>query len=244
MIERTDFLGYPVDNVTLEEVIDFAENAVRMDGKHFIGVQNANKMYLSEKYPSLRSGLARASIILPENSVFMGSKLLGKPFKQRNIGGIKTMENLLQLADERSYSVYLLGAKQANLNILISRLREQYTGLHISGYHHGYFDEKEIPGILKEISDIRPNLLFVGMGSPRQEFFILENFEGLTANIMLGVGGSFNVLAGLEPEAPGWTKYGLEWLYRSMFDPKKLFRYLKINSFFIYKLLTYRPSPQ
>jgi N-acetylglucosaminyldiphosphoundecaprenol N-acetyl-beta-D-mannosaminyltransferase len=244
MIERTDFLGYPVDNVTLDEVLTFADEAVRTGAKHFIGVQNANKMYLSEKHPSLRSGLAGASIILPENAIYMGRKLLGKPLKQRDIGGITIMRKLLQLADERSYSVYLLGAKETNLNILVSRLREQYKGLRISGCNDGYFHEKDIASVVKQISEQRPNMLFVGLGSPRQEFFILDNFEALKANIMLGVGGSFNVLAGLEPEAPRWTKYGLEWAFRSVHDPKKFFRYLKINSFFLYKLFMHCTSPR
>jgi N-acetylglucosaminyldiphosphoundecaprenol N-acetyl-beta-D-mannosaminyltransferase len=239
MIERTEFLGYPVDNVTMDDILSFADEAVRGGEKHFIGVQNANKMYLSEKHKILRIGMTRASIILPENAVYMGRQLLGKPLKQRDIGGITIMERLLALAHERAYSVYLLGATQRNLESLIHALQKQYGGIHICGSRHGYFTAEEAPAIAREISRVKPNFLFIGLGSPKQELFILDNFEWLEANIMLGVGGSFNVLAGLEPVAPKWTKYGLEWLFRSLYDPKKFMRYIKINSFFIHKFITH-----
>jgi N-acetylglucosaminyldiphosphoundecaprenol N-acetyl-beta-D-mannosaminyltransferase len=239
MIERTDFLGYPVDNVTMDEVIAFADAAIQKGEKHIIGVQNANKMFLSDRHERLRAGLAGATIILPENAVNIGRQLLGKPLKQRDIGGIKIMEQLLRLAHDRKYSLYLLGATQQNLAALIDTLSRTYEDIHICGSRHGYFREEEALDIVHEISRLKPNILFVGMGSPKQELFITENYDRLSANIMLGVGGSFNVLAGLEPAAPKWTKYGLEWLFRSMHDPKKFARYVRINSFFIYKFVTH-----
>lgn len=238
-IERSDFIGYPIDNITLDEILHFAINAIEENTHHFIAVQNANKMFLSEKYPDLRKAIENASIILPENAINMGMRWLGKPLKQRDIGGIRVMEELLKLADNHSYSIYLLGAKKSNLEILVAHIKIKYPGIFISGFSDGYFHEQNENDIAKEISICKPNFLFVGMGSPKQELFIYNNFEKLNANISLGVGGSFNVIAGVEKNAPQWTKYGLEWLYRSFLDTSKFKRYIKINSFFIYKFIKF-----
>jgi N-acetylglucosaminyldiphosphoundecaprenol N-acetyl-beta-D-mannosaminyltransferase len=236
---RTQFIGFPVDNITLKEIITFVKETIVKNTRHYIGVQNANKMYLSEKFPDLKKAIEEASIILPENAINMGMRWLGKPLKQRNIGGVRVMEDLLQLADHNSYSIYLLGAKKSNLEILVAQIKNKYPGIEIMGFRDGYFDEQAEREIVNEISLYKPNFLFVGMGSPKQELFIYHNFEKLNANISLGVGGSFNVIAGLEKNAPKWTKYGMEWLYRSFLDTSKFKRYLIINSFFLYRFIKY-----
>ncbi len=96
--------------------------------------------------------------------------------------------------------------------------------------------------IINSINQVKPNILFVGLGSPKQELFIIRNMRQLIFNIAIGVGGSFNVIAGIEKPAPKWTKHGLEWLYRSFQDPKKFKRYIIINSFFIKELVKYKCS--
>jgi len=159
--------------------------------------------------------------------------------KERNIGGVIMMEELLLLANINSLSIYLLGAIKHNLDKLVLQIKGKYPNIIITGYRDGYFDKEDEKEIVNDISIKKPNFLFVGMGSPKQELFIYYNYEKLNANISLGVGGSFNVIAGLERPAPNWTKYGLEWLFRSLIDPIKFKRYLIINSFFIYRFTKY-----
>lgn len=236
---RTDFIGFPVDNISLPELLDFVNRAISEDSVHFIAVQNTNKMYLSARNPTLRAAIDASSVVLPENAINMGMRLLGRPLKQRNMGGVRIMEELLKLADKKHYSVYLLGALQRNLETLVERIKTEYPGIAIKGFRHGYFRLNEEASIAAEIGNLKPHFLFVGMGSPKQEMFITECSRLLRANICLGVGGSFNVLAGLEKPAPNWTKYGLEWLYRSILDPRKFKRYVIVNSFFMYRLLRY-----
>lgn len=238
-LTRVDFIGFPVDNVGLPELLDFVEQSIKEDSSHLIAVQNANKMYLSTKHPVLRGAINSASIILPENAINMGMRLLGKPLKQRNMGGVCVMEHLLKLANEKAYSIYLLGAMQNNLETLVDRIKADYPGIVVTGFRNGYFQQDQETTVASEIGKLKPNFLFVGMGSPKQELFMTAYSHMLSANIKLGVGGSFNVIAGLEKPAPYWTKYGLEWLYRSIHDPQKLKRYLRINSFFLYRLLRY-----
>lgn len=238
-ILRTNFIGYPVDSLTMDDIFFFTSEAIKSNTYHFIAVQNANKMYLSEKYPNMKDAISKASLILPENAINIGMRWLRKPLQQRNIGGLPVMEELLRYANEKFYSIYLLGTTKENIKILILKLSHTFPNINIKGYHHGYFSKQDELFIVEEIGRLQPNYLFVGMGSPKQEFFIANNFNKLKSNICLGVGGSFNVVAGLEKSAPRWTKYGLEWLHRSVHDPKKIIRYFKINSFFILQFIKY-----
>lgn len=238
-IIRTQFIGYPVDNVSSNEIISFVKESIENNTKNYIAVQNANKMYLSEKYPLIKEAIEKASIILPENAINIGMRWMGKPLKQRNIGGILMMEELLRFADKNSSSIYLLGATKNNLEMLVTQIKTKFPNIVILGFRDGHFNKYAEEEIVKDISMKKPNFLFVGMGSPKQELFIYTNFEKLNTNISLGVGGSFNVIAGLEKPAPKWTKYGLEWLYRSVADPIKFKRYFVINSFFVYRFTKY-----
>jgi len=236
---RTSFIGYPVDSVTSHEVLAFVEKAICYKECHFIGVQNANKMYLSDKYPEVKETLNRASVILPENSINLGMALLRKSLPERNVGGVVMMERLLSFAHQRKLSVYLLGATENNLNVLVKRITTEFPGICLLGYRNGFYQEEETERIVRTIAACSPNFLFVGMGSPKQEIFIGRNLHKLNANICMGVGGSFNVISGLEKPAPPWTKYGLEWLYRSLQDPQKFKRYIVVNTYFIYRCIQY-----
>lgn len=236
---RTNFIGYPVDNINLDELLDFVTQTVTAGAHHYLAVQNANKMYLSEKHAQVRRFIEQAKVILPENSINMGMRALRRPLKQRNMGGVHVMEALLELANAEHYSISLLGAQSHELKGLLQRIRRQYPHIAIKSCHNGYFDESEEKLIVEQIRASKPNVLFIGLGSPRQELFIDKYWQTLNANIIIGVGGSFKVLAGLEKPAPAWSKYGLEWLYRSWQDPKKLKRYFVINSFYLYKFTSY-----
>ncbi len=236
---RTEFIGYPVDNVSILDIENICLNCIKENSYNYIAVQNANKMYLSNKYSLLNEFMLNAKIILPENAVNIGMSWLKKPLKERNIGGIHVMENLLDLAEMSRSSVFFLGASQNNLEILINKIKIKYPNIIVKGYNNGYFSPDEEQEIVNTIGNLRPNYLFVGIGSPKQEFFIMKNLDNLKTNICIGVGGSFNVIAGLEKPAPKWTKYGLEWLFRSFQDPKKFKRYLIINTFFIFIFIKY-----
>jgi len=223
----------------LNEILDFAKLAIQEKTYHFIAVQNANKMFLSEQSPDLKKAIEKASIILPENAINIGMRWFGMPLKQRNLGGIHIMIELLELSNKGTHSIYLLGAEKSNLDKLVANIRVKYPNIIIRGYRDGFFTKHDEFSIVSEISSLNPNFLFVGLGSPKQELFIHKYFDKLNTNICLGVGGSFNVIAGLEKPAPSWTKYGFEWFYRSLQDPKKFKRYFIINSFFIFRIIKY-----
>ncbi len=228
-----------MDNLDVDDVIRFANSTIELHKRGFIAVQNANKMYLSDRIPYLRRAISEAALVLPENAINIGMFILGKPLKARNMGGVRIMEELLRAAESRGWRVYFVGATRQNLETMISQLAVRFRQLKITGYRDGYFQDEERDQIVDSIAATHSNLLFVGMGSPKQELFIVENLAKMNVNIAMGVGGSFNVFAGIERPAPGWTKYGLEWLFRSVQDPTKLKRYMIINSHFVYRFMRY-----
>lgn len=236
---RRDFLGYPVDALTANDFARIAEEVVRKNEYCFVGVQNANKMYLSRRNKELEDAISSAKVILPENAINLGMRFLGKPLPERNMGGVVMMERLLRLADSRLMTVFLVGATKDVLGGLAERIAVDFPGVRLLGAIDGYFGIEETESVVQKVSQASPNFLFVGMGSPKQELFIVRNLSRLKANLCMGVGGSFKVLAGLEKPAPRWTKYGMEWIYRSIQDPKKLKRYLVINSYFAYRFFRY-----
>lgn len=238
-IDRTDFLGYPVDSLDMRDAIAFVESAISRDTSCYIAVQNANKMYLADKHPRVANVISDAALILPENAINIGMSLLGRPLKARDVGGVRLMGALLNEANKHGWAVYFIGGTKENLDKMIARLKREFPRIAIAGNRDGYFSEGENESVVQGIAATGANLLFVGMGSPKQELFIANNLDGLNVNVAIGVGGSFNVFAGVEKPAPAWSKYGLEWLYRSFQDPKKFKRYVVVNSYFIYKLLRY-----
>jgi N-acetylglucosaminyldiphosphoundecaprenol N-acetyl-beta-D-mannosaminyltransferase len=156
--------------------------------------------------------------------------------------GISLFRRLLEVAPEKGWSVYLLGAKPEVVAALVERLRRERPGLRIAGHRHGFMSAEEESAVVAEIARARPDLLFVAMGSPRQEYW-LEQFGAATgARVTLGVGGSFDVLAGVKRDTPDWARgRGLEWLYRLWLDPRNLWkRYLITNSWFLWRVFSER----
>ena len=140
------------------------------------------------------------------------------------------MEMICDLSNKENFRIFMYGAKADIIEKAKQKLEEQYENINICGYINGYEnDEKKI---IKTINNSNPDILFVALGSPKQEKFISKNFNKLNCKILLGVGGSFDVISGHKKRAPKWVQNkGLEWLYRLIKEPKRIFRQTKIVSF-------------
>ena len=134
---------------------------------------------------------------------------------------------------------FALGAEPEVIKIVVKKLRQKYPKLKICGFHHGYFSSTERLEVVKMIRNSHAQILIVGMGVPRQENFIQHNLSYLDVNLAIGVGGTFQVIAGRKKRAPFWMQViALEWFYRLLQDPRRLWkRYLITNSQFIFYLL-------
>ncbi len=146
------------------------------------------------------------------------------------------MTRLLEAASARHLRIYLLGAREEVIRKLLQRCATSYPGLVVAGARNGYFSKSEQASVAEEIRERAPHLLFVGMPSPFKEVFCQRYRELLQIPVLMGVGGSFDVLAGEVPRAPRWLRAtGMEWSWRLLMEPRKMWkRYLTTNTEFLW----------
>jgi N-acetylglucosaminyldiphosphoundecaprenol N-acetyl-beta-D-mannosaminyltransferase len=168
-------------------------------------------------------------------SVVWALRALGHPVPER-VAGVDLMARLLAAAQEHRLRVYFLGARREVVAALVEWSRAQYPGLEIAGFRDGYFGPHDHTAIVEEIRTSGAHMLFVGMPSPFKETWCQHHRERLEVPVIMGVGGSFDVLAGFIKRAPRWAQsLGLEWFWRLLMEPRKLWkRYLITNSEFIW----------
>jgi len=148
------------------------------------------------------------------------------------------LKALMPYLESERIPVFFLGAKNTVLEGMKSELDRRHPHLVIAGMRSGYFDRNEEQQIVQQINASGAEVLFVAMGTPRQEFWIERHRYNLGVKVVMGVGGSFDVLAGIKKDAPQWVRHGGEWLYRLVQDPGNLWkRYLTTNPWFVYRVL-------
>lgn len=171
--------------------------------------------------------------------VVWAARLLGAPLRGR-VNGTDLMFELLALAEREGFAVYVLGARQRALDAAVAELRHRFPQLRLAGSRDGYFDPAETASVVAEIAGSGADILFVGLPSPRKEWFLIEHRRELGLGFAMGVGGSIDILAGAQPRAPIWMqRTGLEWLFRLRRDPAGMWRrYLSTNTRFVSLLAT------
>ena len=232
---RIDFLGVSIDSLTMGETVQLVEKYVQTKTPlHLMGV-NADKINETNKNPLMKQIVNSCGIINADGaSVILASKRLNCKLPER-VAGIDLMQNLVELSAKKGYRIYLLGAKQEIVEKTAQVLKTKYKNLEIAGIRNGYFKESDWQNISDELKNQKPDLVFVGITSPKKEYLI-EFLQSDGNNcIFMGVGGSFDVISGNIPRAPKWMqKMNLEWLFRMIKEPRRLFkRYIVGNTTFM-----------
>lgn len=203
---------------------------------HIVTTANASHLCMMRRDPALRAACQAADLAVADGmSVVWALRLLGRPVRER-VAGIDLMTHLLEAGNRDRLRVYFLGARPEVVERLVAHCRTRYPGLAIAGSHDGYFTAADEPAIVADIRAQSPHFLFIGMPSPFKEVFA-EQYRGpLQVPVIIGVGGSFDVLAGVIARAPvAAQRLGLEWAWRLLLEPRKLWRrYLTTNSEFIW----------
>jgi N-acetylglucosaminyldiphosphoundecaprenol N-acetyl-beta-D-mannosaminyltransferase len=237
---KTDLLGIPMDSLTMEETIDRIHKAIKENNRIRQVSINAGKMVLMKKNKELYNSVISCDIISADGqSVVWAGRFLGKYFPCR-VAGCDLMQQLVKLAYENKYKCYFFGAKEVVIKKMVDLYNQLYGPDIIAGYRNGYFDKNEEPLIAKQIVDSGTQLLFVALNSPTKENFLYEHEEILKkVNFTMGVGGSFDIIAGVTKRAPKWIQnMGMEWFYRFLQEPRRMWRrYLVGNSKFIYLVI-------
>ena len=235
MTPRRNLFGFGVDPLTMDQAVEHCLAAVRADRPLEIGVVNAAKLVAMRRDPRLAAAVTGCGLVLADGqAVVWASRLLRSPLPER-VAGIDLFVRLLGAAEREGLSVYLLGARQEVLDRMLHRVAARFPRLRIAGARHGYFADAEQPEVADAIRDSGADLLFLGMTSPKKEIFTAGYGKRAGVRLVHGVGGSFDVLAGVTRRAPaGWQRLGLEWLYRLLQEPRRLARrYFTTNAAFV-----------
>ncbi len=239
MNERIQILGITIDPLTMKETVDAVEQYVlKKNPLHLMGV-NADKINQCYEDEKIKKIVNESGIINADGaSVVLASKFLGAPVPER-VAGIDLMQNLLELSNKKGYSVFFFGAKEEILQDMLKAFKQRYPNLNVVGYRNGYFSPEDEKKIQEDIKERKPDFVFVGITSPKKEYIIQSFMDNGINTVFMGVGGSFDVLSGHIKRAPLWMqKLNLEWLFRVVNEPKRLFkRYFVGNVTFIKRVL-------
>ena len=182
--------------------------------------------------PKYKEMMQQAELIVPDGAgLVWAAKYMQRPVQER-VAGIDLMLNLLSIAEQQQWRVYFLGASQEVIQTAVANIRKQFPSLYICGYRDGYFGLNEDQQVIEDIQSAAPHLLFVGRAASQQEPWIHHYKNDLAVPVMMGVGGSFDVLSGKLKRAPKiWQWARLEWLYRLLQEPWRYKRMLDLPKF-------------
>ncbi len=229
------YFGLKIYTDTQKSAISTIQQNIETKTPTFIACLNVYKMSYAFRMPGFSKILSKANMLITDGvSVLLTARLLGCPVKER-ITGVQLFCDLLEVAHQHRYRIFFLGSQEAVLQKVLDKIRAEYPNLIVAGYQNGFFEDEA--AIADRIRESNSDILFVAMGSPKQELFMEQYADRLGVPIRMGVGGSFDVFSGLTPRAPLLSqKLGLEWLYRCVVEPKKyLRRYSQTIPIFLYE---------
>ncbi|EHK2306076.1 WecB/TagA/CpsF family glycosyltransferase [Clostridium perfringens] len=228
-MSRVTFLNTEVDNLTMDEAIDKAEELIIKKKPSYVVTPNVDHIVKLETDKEFQDVYKNADLILTDGMPLIWiSKMRGNPIKEK-ISGSDFFPKLCERAAEKGYSLFLLGAAEGVAAKAAKNLKEKYEGLNIVGtYSPSYGFEKkddEIKMIIEMINETKPDILAVGLGAPKQEKFLYKYKNELNVPISLAIGASIDFEAGNINRAPRWMQNcGLEWFYRLCKEPKRMFK--------------------
>ncbi len=234
-MSRARILNGAFDPLTLEGTLDRVFGLIERGERGYLCTVNVAILMMMRDSPRLQGFVDRAMLVVADGMPLVwASKRRGTVLPER-VTGVDLVEKLCAGAATRGLGVYLLGATPDVIQESADRLRSRFPGLEISGVADGHYPAAEAPLRARAIRDSGARILIVGMGVPRQEHFIEDHWESLGVSFALGVGGSFEVLAGRKTRAPvALQKLGLEWAFRLTQEPRRLFkRYMVTNTRFL-----------
>ncbi|MDO8439389.1 MAG: WecB/TagA/CpsF family glycosyltransferase [Telluria sp.] len=242
---RITMMGCQMDNLTMDETVQRIEGFIASGRPHQHVVVNVDKLVKASRDAELRRIINECALINVDGMpVVWASRLLGKPLKER-VAGVDLFEALMERAAQQGWRVFLLGAREEVVSGVKHTYERKYRGLTIAGYRNGYWKPEEEAGVVAQIAAARADLLFVAISSPKKEHFLGQYQEQMKIPFAMGVGGTFDVAVGRVKRAPLWMqKSGLEWFYRFLQEPRRMFkRYFIDDMAFIWLFLKEAARP-
>ena len=241
-MNRIKIFGVRVDNVDLNEANNRVEEFLKQESIKTIYTPNTEIVMACKEDEKLREIVNSGDLIIPDGiGLIHASNIKNKPLKER-VTGFDLSIKILEIANREGYSLYLLGGKDGVAKEAGKNIEKNYPNINIVGYHHGYFkgshigdkDHPEEVAIIDEIVKKKPDIIFVGLGFPKQEIWIEENKDRLPSKVIIGNGGTMDILSGNTNRAPEiFQRLGLEWFYRLIKEPSRIKRQLVLPKFML-----------
>lgn len=239
---RHAILNTYVNDLTMDETVAEVERIVAAGTPTQHVVINASKVNLMEGDPALREIVNTCPLINADGmSIVWAARMLDVPLRER-VTGIDLFLRLVELASQKGWGIYLFGAKEEVVQKVKTTFEKQHSGIRIVGCRNGYFTEADEPEIVADMASSGADLMFVGFSSPKKEYWVYQYLDQIDIPFVMGVGGSFDVVAGVTDRAPAWMqRFGLEWVYRFVQEPGRLWkRYVVGNTKFVVFVLRHR----
>jgi N-acetylglucosaminyldiphosphoundecaprenol N-acetyl-beta-D-mannosaminyltransferase len=234
-----EFFGIKINPLTRDEFISIIESKLENGSQVVQNGVNAASIIEIVNNDFLKNAINNSDLVnIDGMSVYFALNFLGRRVPER-VACPDLAEDILGLAEKNNYCLFLFGADDKSVRASKEKLIEKYPGLRIAGFRNGYFNREDEQEIVELINEANPDILFLGMPSPKKELFIEKYRDSLNFKYCLGVGGYFNILAGSTKRAPDWVQnIGMEWFYRLIQEPNRLWRrYMIGNTKFIWMVL-------
>lgn len=233
-IETVSVLGVKVARMSIQQVVEWIRVMVEQGKPRHIVTANAEVIYKAHVEPEYLELLQKSDLVTADGSgVVLAANMLGQPVPER-VAGIDLVAEVFELAAEKTWSIYFLGAEPDVVEKAVLHTLEKYPNLQIKGYRDGYYSQEEIEQVVANINKLKPDILLVALGVPKQEVFIQQYLKELDVPLSIGVGGSFDILAGTATRAPAWMqRVSLEWFYRLLKEPRRFKRMLALPKFIL-----------
>lgn len=233
MIEPIKILGVPVHPLTMAQSVEALEQRMLAGEQTFVVTANAEIIMMCQEDAAYNDIIShQAELVLPDGAgAVWAGRHLGHKVPER-VAGFDLYNHLLALSAQKGYKAYFFGGSPGIAEAAKTKSEELYPGVQIVGCHNGYFTDADVPAIIEEINNSGAEMLFVALGAPKQEKWILAHRSELKPRILMGIGGSFDVLAGKMERAPKWMQdASLEWAFRLYKQPSRFMRMLALPKF-------------
>ncbi|MBP2025971.1 WecB/TagA/CpsF family glycosyltransferase [Peptoniphilus stercorisuis] len=242
-MEKVSIFGVDIFNIDFKEATEIVKGFLKEDGKiKKIFTPNTEIVMDARDNNEIKDIINSGDLVIADGiGLIYGSKMRKKPLKER-VTGFDISMKLIDIAEKEGYSIYLLGAKPGVAKRASENLKKDHPNLNVIGHHDGYFkgihlgmkDHEEEKVVINEINSLKPDIIFLGLGFPKQEIWINENAEKLDSKLIIGNGGVIDILSGDMKRAPEiFIKLNLEWFYRLITNPSRIKRQLAIPKFLI-----------
>lgn len=242
--KKVDILGVHVDSLTMGEAVKRIQTFIEERTSVLIATANAEMLMRATYDRELKNILNDAALVVPDGAgTVWAAHHLGHLMPER-VAGYDLAQELMRKAPQKGYRLFFFGAAPGVAEKAKTKAEKLYPGIEIVGVRNGFFSSDDEPQILREIQEAKPDILLVALGVPKQEKWLAAHLYELAVPVSMGVGGTFDVMAGVMKRAPHWMqKAKLEWLFRGAMQPKRAGRLMALPRF-VFKVMAYKKSGQ